>query len=324
MTRKTFAAALIDGLYGSLAADPNITIIGRGMLGHGAHNSEGDRLQADFADRIIDPPTSEGAVTSMATGAAMAGLRIFYHFGTASFAYEAWNQIVNEAANIHYMSGGQFTAPVTFHMFHGVRGGGAPQHSHSPQAMYANCPGLEVVLPSSPRDVKGLIRTALKSDNPTLVINHTKLLGLEGEVPDGDFDIPFGVAEVKRPGGDITIVATSRMVQVALEAADALAKDDKIEAEVVDPRCAVPLDKATICASVAKTGRLVVVDEGTLMCSIASEIAAMVAEEAFSDLKAPIKRIGRAPSPVPFSPPLEEAVTPAAANIIDAVRAVLA
>lgn len=324
MTRKTFAAALIDGLYGSLAADPNITIIGRGMLGHGAHDNEADRLQADFADRIIDPPTSEGAVTSMAIGAAMAGLRTFFHFGTASFAYEAWNQIVNEAANVHYMSGGQLTAPVTFHMFHGVRGGGAPQHSHSPQAMYANCPGLEVVLPSSPRDVKGLIRTALKSDNPTLVINHTKLLGLEGEVPDGDFDIPFGEAEVKRPGGDVTIVATSRMVQVALEAAEILAKDDKIEAEVVDPRCAVPLDKAAICASVAKTGRLVVADEGTLMCSIASEIAAVVAEEAFSDLKAPIKRVGRTASPVPFSPPLEDAVTPSAADIMDAVRAVLA
>ena len=324
MTRKTFAAALIDGLYGSLAADPNITIIGRGMLGHGAHDSEGDRLQADFADRIIDPPTSEGAVTSMAIGAAMAGLRTFFHFGTASFAYEAWNQIVNEAATVHYMSGGQLTAPVTFHMFHGVRGGGAPQHSHSPQAMYANCPGLEVVLPSSPRDVKGLIRTALKSDNPTLVINHTKLLGLEGEVPDGDFDIPFGEAEVKRLGGDVTIVATSRMVQVALEAAEILAKDDKIEAEVVDPRCAVPLDKAAICASVAKTGRLVVADEGTLMCSIASEIAAVVAEEAFSDLKAPIKRVGRTASPVPFSPPLEDAVTPSAADIMDAVRAVLA
>jgi pyruvate dehydrogenase E1 component beta subunit len=188
--------------------------------------------------------------------------------------------------------------------------------------MLWNCPGLEIVLPSSPRDIKGLIRNAIKSNNPTVILDHAKLLGIEGEVPEGDYEIPFGQADIKREGRDITVVGTSAMVQVALEAADTLSKDG-IEVEVVDPRTIVPLDKRTICESVGKTGRLVVVDECNLSCSIASEIAAIVAEEAFSALKAPIARVARPDVPVPFSQPLEAYITPTADKITEAVRKVL-
>ena len=253
----------------------------------------------------------------------MAGMRPFLNYGTATFAYEAFNQIMSEAANVHAMSNGQLRAPLTLHMFAGIRGGGAAQHSSSPQAMYANAAGLELVLPASPADAQGLLRSAILSDNPTIVITHTKLLRETGEVPDGDYTMPFGKARIAREGRDVTIVATSLMVREALNAADALAKDG-IEAEVVDPRTIVPLDAEAICASVRKTGRLVTVDEGNALCSIGSEISALVAEHAFDALKAPILRVARPPVPVAFSPPLEAHVTPNADKIAAAVRKVLA
>jgi pyruvate dehydrogenase E1 component beta subunit len=206
---------------------------------------------------------------------------------------------------------------------HGVRGGGAAQHSGSPQAMLWNCPGLEIVLPSSPADAKGLLVTALRSNNPTFFITHSKLLGVEGLVPEGPYEIPLGRAEIKRPGRDVTIVATSYMVVVALAAAEALARDG-IEAEVVDPRTLVPLDEDTILASVARTGRVVIVDECHLRCSTASEIAATIAEKGFTTLKAPPVRVARADVPTPFSAPLEAAVTPDRDKVIKAVRRVLA
>ena len=318
----TYAQAFFDGIHGMMASEPSLTIIGRSILGHGAGRGLDRKLTADFASRIIDPPTAEGGVAALAIGAAMAGMPIFAHFGTASFALEAFNQLVNEAAVAHYMSNGQVSVPATFHMYHGVRGGGAAQHSASPQAMFAGVAGLEVVLPSTPADAKGLIRTALKNDNPTIFINHTRIMGLEGEVPDGDYAIPFGKADVKRRGIDVTAVAMSRMVHRTLEAAEIVAAEG-IETEVVDPRTAAPLDSEGICASVEKTGRLVTVEEAIGPCSIASEIAATVAANAFAALKAPIVRLARAPVPVPFSPPLEDAITPTAADIAAAIRKVM-
>jgi pyruvate dehydrogenase E1 component beta subunit len=305
-----------------MESDPSVSLIGSYVLGLGPQRHHIDRVREAFTGRVFDPPTAEAGMAAIGIGAAMAGARPFVDVATASFVLHAWPQIVNEAANAYYMSGGQITVPVVFHMLHGLRGGGAGQHSHSPQAMFWNCPGLEIVLPSSPRDVKGLIRNAIKSDNPTLVIDHAKLLGTEGDVPEGAYETPFGKADIKREGRDITVVATSLMVQVALEAADSLLKDG-IEVEVVDPRTIVPLDKSTICESVGKTGRLVVVDECNLSCSIASEIAAIVAEEAFSALKAPIARVARPDVPVPFSQPLEAYITPTADKITEAVRKVL-
>ncbi len=319
MARITYAQALIDALHLSMAEDPRINMIGSYVLGLGPLRGLVDRLKADFGDRIVDPPCSESAIVSLGIGAAMAGDRPFVDIGTASFLFEGWSQIVNEAGNAHYMTGGQVAVPAVFHMLHGLRGGSAAQHGHSPQAMLWNAPGIEIVLPASPRDAKGLMRSALKSPNPTVVLDHAKLLGLEGEVPEGDFEIPLGVAEVKREGADVTIVATSLMVSLALQAAEALAGDG-IEAEVVDPRTLVPFDRETILASVAKTGRLVVVDEANMSCSVASEIAATVAEAAFSDLKAPIRRVCRPDTPIPFSPPLEAEIAVNADKIAAAAR----
>ena len=207
-------------------------------------------------------------------------------------------------------------------MLHGLRGGGAAQHSGSPQAMMWNAPGLEIVLPSCPGDAKGLLRTAIKSDNPTVFIDHAKLLGTEGPVPEGDYTIPFGRADIKRQGRDATIVATSFTVHAALAAAERLSRQG-VEAEVVDPRTLVPLDRGTILDSVARTGRLVVVDEGHLSCGVASEISAIVAEEGFDRLRAPILRVARANVPTPFSKPLEDAIAPTADKICDAVRRVI-
>jgi acetoin:2,6-dichlorophenolindophenol oxidoreductase subunit beta len=321
MPQKIFAVAMIDALAYALEQDPQVVVIGASsfLLDRGLPEEVERRLFDRFPTRLIDPPTSEGAATSLATGAAVAGMRPFLNYGTATFAYEAYNQILSEAANVHAMSNGQLRAPLVLHMYAGIRGGGAAQHSSSPQAMYANAAGLELVLPSSPADAQGLVRSAIRSDNPTIVITHTKLLRMTGGVPDGDFSIPFGKAEVTREGRDVTIVATSLMVHEALAASVLLAKDG-IEAEVVDPRTIVPLDADTICASVAKTGRLVTVDEGNAMCCIGSEISALVAEHAFAALKAPIMRIARPAVPVPFSPPLEAYLTPNADKIAMVAR----
>jgi pyruvate dehydrogenase E1 component beta subunit len=243
----SYGEALVDGLYSSMESDPTVSLIGSYVLGLGPQRHHIDRVREAFTDRVFDPPTAEAGMAAIGIGAAMGGARPFVDVATASFVLNAWPQIVNEAANAYYMSGG------------------------------------------SPRDIKGLIRNAIKSNNPTVILDHAKLLGIEGEVPEGDYEIPFGQADIKREGRDITVVGTSAMVQVALEAADTLSKDG-IEVEVVDPRTIVPLDKRTICESVGKTGRLVVVDECNLSCSIASEIAAIVAEEAFSALKKLISR----------------------------------
>lgn len=322
MAQKIYAEALVEGLYGCMDSDPRVSLIGRHVLGLSPLRTLMDPIREAFADRIYDPPISEAGVTALGVGAAMAGARPFIDIATASFVFEAWAQLVNEAANARYMSGGQFTVPAVFHMLHGLRGGGSAQHSHSPQSMLWNCPGLEIVLPASARDVKGLLRTAIKSDNPTVFIDHAKLFNLKGEVPDGDYEIPFGQAEIKREGGDVTVVATSFMVQVALEAADALSGDG-IGVEVVDLRTIVPLDKETIFGSVAKTGRLVVVDECNLSCGIASEISATVTESAFDSLKAPILRVTRPDVPVPFSQPLEDYIMPTPDKVAAAVRKVL-
>ena len=322
MAKLTYAEAFIDGIHSVLADNPLLTIVGRDILGGGSTQKIEKKLYRDYSDRMISPPTSEQAIAGLGIGAAMAGVPMFVHFGTGSFSLEAFNQFVNEAAIARYMSNGRLAVPATFHMFHGVRGGGGAQHSLSPQAMYSNAAGLEVVLPSTAYDVKGLIRTALKNANPTIFINHTRILALEGEVPAGAYDIPFGVADVKRQGRDVTVVALSRMVHRALEAADLLAEEG-IDVEVVDPRTAVPLDEDAICASVEKTGRLVTVEESIQSCSVASEIGSMVAEKAFHALKAPIARVARLAVPVPYSPPLEDFITPLAGDIVAAVRKVM-
>ena len=323
MSKQSYAAALVDALHDGLRADPRVSIIGGYVLGLGPQRTLTDRLKQDFPDRVFDPPTSEAGNAAVGVGAAMAGMRPFVDLGTGSFSYLAWSQITNEAAVAHYMSNGRLTAPVTFHLLHGVRGGGAPQHSQSPHAMLWNAPGLEIAAPSTAADVYGLVRTALASPNPTLVVSHAKLLGIETEVPGQKSPIPFGRADIKRRGRDVTVVATSLMVHYCLAAAEALAKEG-IDVEVVDPRTLVPLDEKTILDSVSRTGRLVAVDECPLRGGIASEIAATVAERGFRTLKAPIVRVTRPDVPVPYSLPLENFITPDPEKIAAAVRRVLA
>ena len=220
------------------------------------------------------------------------------------------------------MSGGQTRAPVVFHVLHGLRGGGAAQHSHSPQAMLWNCPGLEIALPSSPRDVKGLLKTAVRTDNPTVFVDHGFLFEVRGPVPEADEAIPFGLADIKRTGKDVTVIATSYMVQRSLSVADRLAQEG-IDVEVVDPRTLVPLDFETLMASVEKTRRVVIVDECRQSCGVAAELAARIGEAGFDKLKAPIRRVTTLDVPVPFSRPLEDFISPSETRITEAIRAVL-
>jgi pyruvate/2-oxoglutarate/acetoin dehydrogenase E1 component len=323
MRQISYAAAIVEALRTSLVEDSHVVLVGSYVLGLGPKRVLMDSLRTEFADRIYDPPTSEAAIVSLGAGAAMAGARPFVDIGTASFSYVGWSPLVNEAAVAHHMSNGALRVPAVYHMLHGLRVGGAAQHSHSPQAMLCNAPGLEIVLPSDPYDVKGLIRSAIRSNNPTVFIDHARLMDIEGDVPEEDYVIPFGRASIKRAGRDVTLVATSFVVHAALSAAGQLAEED-IEVEVIDPRTLVPFDHGTIIDSVRRTGRLVVADETNLTCGVASEISAIVAEEGFELLRAPIVRVARSDVPTPFSKPLEDAITPTAAKIMDGVRRVLA
>jgi pyruvate dehydrogenase E1 component beta subunit len=300
-------------------AMPNVSLVGNEVLGLGPHRVHLEKIWKTYPDRVKFPPTSEGAYAALAAGAAMAGERVFCHLGAASFSFLSLTAIANEAAMTHHVSDGAIRVPVVYHMLHGLRIGGGTQHSTSPQSMYWNVPGLEIVLPASPRDAKGLVAAAIRSDNPTVMFTHDLLIGMEGAVPEEDFVIPLGQAEIKRKGRDVTLVATSWTVQVALQAAAVLAEEG-IDVEVLDPRTLVPFDRAALLDSVAKTGRLVVADETHLSCGVASEIAAIVAEEGFRHLKAPIARVARPDVPTPFSRPLEDYITPTAGKIADAVR----
>jgi pyruvate dehydrogenase E1 component beta subunit len=322
MTEMTHAEALALGLTECLDKDPSVVLINAGYGGLTPHRASYGVLREKYADRITDTPISELGYCGLATGAAMTGLRPIVALSTSAFSFEAWPQILNEAAVACYGSAGQVTAPVVFHMLTGIRGAGAVQHSHAPQAMFCNAPGLQVVAPGSPADARGLMLTAgLVSKNPTVFIDHQRLQGIKGEVDKASGAIPLGVADVKRQGSDVTIVAISVMVPRALEAAETLAREG-ISAEVVDPRTLVPLDKKTILQSVAKTGRVVLADESQLTCGVAAELAAMIAEEGFASLKAPIRRVGIPNVPIPYHEAEEEFVTPTAAKIVAAARAV--
>lgn len=298
--------------------DERVHLIGGSFLSLSPHRVNFKAIQEAYPDRVAAPPISELAYCGLATGAAMAGLRPVVDLSTGSFIYEAWPQVVNEAANALYMSGGQTRVPVVFHFLHGLRGGGAAQHSASPQAMMWNCPGLEIVLPSSPRDVKGLLETAVRSENPTIFVDHTLLFETEGPVPESDH-IPFGQADVKRSGKDVTVVATSLMVHRSLGVAERLAGSG-IDVEVVDPRTLVPFDLETILASIEKTRRVVIVDETHLSCGVAAEIAARIAEAGFDKLAGPIRRVCTRDVPIPYSEPLERHISPSEERIADAIR----
>ena len=304
MATISYAQALVDGMRESMAADTTVSLIGTNVLGLGPQRPLIEQVRDDFPDRVFDPPCSEAGLASLGIGAAMAGARPIIDFGVGSFSLLAWCQLVAEAGVAHHMSGGQINVPMVFTMLHGLRGGGGGQHSHSPQAMLWNNPGIEIVVPSSPKDVKGLFKAAVASNNPTAIISHARLLDVEGEVPEDNFVFELGSGEIKRPGKDISLIASSRSVVTALEAADELSGEG-IEAEVVDLRTLSPLDKDIILKSVNNSGRVIVIDETNESCGVAAEISAIISEAAFDALKSPIKRIARPNVPVPASPLLE-------------------
>jgi pyruvate dehydrogenase E1 component beta subunit len=318
MTDILYSEALVQVLRESLEKDDNVHLMGQYFLGLTPHREMMHAVREAFPDRLYYPPIAEVGYVGAGIGAAMAGLRPIVDVATASFIFQAFPQVVNEAANIHYMSGGKTKVPMVFHFNQGIRGGGAAQHSHSPQAMLWNTPGLEIIAPSSPADVLGLVRTAVASDNPTAWVDHIKLFDVVGPAPeDPNYTIPFGVADIKKPGTDVTIVATSWMVQKSLKAAEIL--DSKgVNAEVLDPRTLVPLDEEAILESAVRTKRLVVADECHRRCGVGAEIAATVAEHAFGELEAPIRRVAADDVPVPFSPPLEEYIEPTIDKIVAA------
>jgi acetoin:2,6-dichlorophenolindophenol oxidoreductase subunit beta len=320
-----YTEALAEAIGEILSEEPRATLFGANFVGAGSARSLMADIQSRFAERIVWPPIAELAYCGIATGAALAGMRPIVDLSTATFSYEAIPQIVNEAAIAYANSTGQTTVPVVFHMLYGLRGGGAVQHSGSPQAWYWNTPGLQVAMPGSPADVKGLLRWAsLKSQSPVVFMSHQQLFAERGPVPDGGFEIPFGQAEIKRSGHDLTIVACGVQVPRALAAASALASADGIDCEVVDPRTLAPLDLATILGSVRKTGRVIVTDESHDLCGVAAGLAALIADAGFSDLRAPIKRVSTVHAPVAYARTLEEAIKPTAERIAEAARTLAA
>jgi len=270
--------------------------------------------------RVIDTPISEPGFTGIGVGAAMTGLRPIVDIMFGDFLTLVMDQLVNQAAKVHYMSGGAWKVPMVLRTTLGASRRSAAQHSQSLQAWLSHVPGLKVVLPSTPYDAKGLMKTAIRDDNPVIFFEDKMMFRLKGPVPTEDYAIPFGLADVKREGEDITIVATSSMVQVALGAAKQL-EDIGISAEVVDPRTTWPLDENTLIESAKKTSRVIVMDEGYERYGVTAEIAAVIGAGAFYDLDAPVKRMGAMHVPVPFSPPLEDATIPTEQAVVEAARA---
>jgi len=270
-------------------------------------------------ERVIDTPISEAGFTGVGVGAAMTGMRPVVDIMFGDFLTLTMDQMVNQAAKVHYMSGGKWKVPMVLRTTLGATRRSAAQHSQSLHAWFSHVPGLKVVLPSTPYDAKGLLKTAIRDDNPVVFFEDKMMYKTKGPVPEGDYAIPFGVADIKREGTDITIVGTSSMVQVALGAA-ALLDEIGISAEVIDPRTTWPLDEATLIASVKKTSRAIVVDEGYGRYGVTAEIASVIAEGAFFNLEAPVKRMGAMHVPIPFSPPLEDVTVPTEQTVFEAAR----
>ncbi|NVM28945.1 MAG: alpha-ketoacid dehydrogenase subunit beta [Candidatus Helarchaeota archaeon] len=273
--------------------------------------------------RIRSTPITESGFIGAALGAAATGLRPIAELMFADFSFVCMDQIVNQVAKFRYMTGGKLKIPLVIR-FAGMGAGDqyAAQHSQCVEALFMHIPGLKIVAPSTPYDAKGLLKTAIRDDNPVMFFEHKKLYFTQGEVPEEEYTIPLGKADIKREGSDVTIIATMNMVPLALKAADTL-QEGGVSAEVIDPRTLVPLDKKTILDSVTKTGKVVIVDEGVKTCGVAAELMAIIVEEAFGSLKAPIKRVTTFDIPIPFSKPLEEFVLPNQARVIEAVNEVI-
>ncbi|AJH79598.1 MULTISPECIES: alpha-ketoacid dehydrogenase subunit beta [Heyndrickxia] len=331
----SFSQAINEAMKLAMRRDENVILMGEDVAG----GAEVDHLQDEEAwggvlgvtkglvqefgrGRILDTPITEAGYMGAAMAAASTGLRPIAELMFNDFIGSCLDEVLNQGAKFRYMFGGKAQVPVTVRTMHGAGFRAAAQHSQSLYALFTSIPGLKVAVPSTPYDAKGLLLAAIEDNDPVIFFEDKTLYNIKGEVPEDYYTIPLGKADTKREGSDITIVAVGKQVQTALEAADRLAKDG-IEAEVIDPRSLSPLDEGAILQSVAKTNRLVVVDEANPRCNVATDIAALVADKGFDDLDAPIKRITAPHTPVPFSPPLEDLYLPSAGKIVQAVSELL-
>ncbi len=324
MRELTYSAATREALAEEMERDPAVFVMGEGIGERGGNWATTTGLFERFGPwRLRDTPIVERGFTGLCTGAALAGGRPVIDFMFLDFLLDGMGEIINQTAKIQYMSNGRLKMPIVFRGTIGVGHSSATHHSGNYYPMLAHVPGLRVVMPSTPRDAKGLLKTAIRSDDPVFFLEHKSLLGLKGPVPDEEYLIPFGQAAIAREGSDASVVALGNMVQQTLKVCDELARDG-IEIEVIDPRTVSPLDIETILASVHKTGRLLIVDEDYSPCSIGAEVAAQVTARSFDDLDAPVMRLNGAFTPIPYSPPLEAAVVPNPRTITQAIRDLLA
>jgi pyruvate/2-oxoglutarate/acetoin dehydrogenase E1 component len=324
MRKVTYRDALREALREEMTRDASVFLLGEdiGRYWGGAFKVT-DGLAEEFGDeRVRDAPISESAIVGTAVGAAITGMRPVAEIMFGDLTALAMDQIANQAAKIRYMFGGQARCPVVVRTPFGAGVNIASHHSQSLEAWFMHVPGLYVAVPSTPYDAKGLLKSAIRGENPVLFCEHKLLYPVEGDVPEDEYLLPFGAANVKREGSDVTVVATMFMVHKAVKAADILQKDG-INVEIVDPRTLTPLDTETICKSVKKTGRIVVVSEDCKTAGVSAEIAAVVAEKAIDYLDAPVKRVTAYDTPIPFSPPLEQFIIPSEQSIVRAVKEVI-
>lgn len=315
--RLTMAEAIREALAQEMRRDPTVFVIGEDVAEAGTPFKVLRGLVEEFGpQRVMDTPISEPGFTGIGLGAAITGMRPVVDIMFGDFLFLALDQIANQAAKVHYMSGGKLKAPIVIRTTLGATRRSAAQHSQSLHALVSHIPGLKVALPSTPYDAKGLMKSAIRDDNPVVIFEDKMMYAVKGTVPEDDYTIPLGQADVKRPGEDITLVATSSMVYVALAAADLLAAKG-ISAEVVDPRTTVPLDAESLVTSAMKTGRAIVIDEGYQSYGVTAEIAAVIADGAFYQLDAPVKRMGAKDVPIPFSPALEDLTVPTAEKVAE-------
>jgi pyruvate/2-oxoglutarate/acetoin dehydrogenase E1 component len=322
--RLTYRAAVLEALFEEMRRDPAVILMGEDVGAAGGVFKQTEGLLAEFgAARVIDTPISESATMGVAVGAAMTGLRPVVEIMFGDFMTLAMDQLVNQAAKIHYMSAGQFRVPLVLRTTMGIGANLGPQHSQSLYAWAAHVPGLKLAIPATAYDAKGLFVSAIRDDNPVVIFEDRMLYGTTSDVPAEPYLVPFGRADIKRRGRDATVVAIGRMVQVALAAA-ALLADEGIEIEIVDPRSLVPLDVETIVASVRRTSRALVLDGGSRQYGIAGEIAATIAEAAFDYLDAPVARLAAEDIPIPMSRSLEKLVQPDEARVASRLRDLVA
>ena len=316
----TFAQAVREALAEEMRRDSRVCILGEDVAEAGTPFKVLSGLVEEFgAERVLDTPISEAGFTGMGVGAAMTGLRPVVDIMFGDFLTLTMDQMVNQAAKVHYMSGGTWKVPMVLRTTLGATRRSAAQHSQSLHAWLSHVPGLKVVMPSTPYDAKGLLKTAIRDENPVVFFEDKMMYKQKGPVPEEEYTIPLGVADVKRKGEDITLVATSSMVQVALAAAKLLEEID-ISAEVIDPRTTWPLDEKTLVESAKKTSRAIVLDEGYGRYGVTGEIASVISEGAFFSMEAPVKRMGAMHVPIPFSPPLEDVTVPTEQTVFKAAR----